>query len=190
MTCPRSTRFNTATKICDSKRAVPCPASGSKPMPSVAPAGVINGGGENGFANSEWREHFRSSIFTSWVLSSCELVLVTSPLDEDMISSVCLFLHRRCPSNCTNLLVFPICYLVIIRTSSYTHRTRRGSRFDLGSQSKFQPNMIVRCPNNQKMQKRKKSVEGPSHMDFQISYLSTKRQRRFYSSSLRPMRNH
>ena len=110
MTCPRSTRFNTATKICESKRAVPCPASGSKPMPSVAPAGVINGGGENGFANSEWREHFRSSIFTSWVLSSCELVLVTSPLDEDMIS-VCLFLHRRCPSNCTNLLVFPVMLL-------------------------------------------------------------------------------
>ena len=40
MMCPRTTRFNAATKTCDSMRAVPCAAKGNMPKP--------NNGGEGG----------------------------------------------------------------------------------------------------------------------------------------------
>merc|ERR1719264_464796 len=48
MTCPLRTRFNAASKVCDSMRAVPCAAKGNTPKPNVAVGG--GSGGESGIA--------------------------------------------------------------------------------------------------------------------------------------------
>lgn len=53
MTCPRRTRFNAATKTCDSMRAVPCDAKGNIPKPNVAAGGSSSSGVESGIAKSE-----------------------------------------------------------------------------------------------------------------------------------------
>lgn len=52
MTCPLRTRFNAASKVCDSMRAVPCAAKGNTPKPNVAVGG--GSGGESGIAKSKW----------------------------------------------------------------------------------------------------------------------------------------
>ena len=54
MRCPRRTRFNAATKTCDSMSAVPCDAKGNMPKPNVAAGGSSSSGVESGIAKSEF----------------------------------------------------------------------------------------------------------------------------------------
>ena len=54
MMCPRTTRFNAATKTCASMRAVPCAAKGNVPKPNNdVSAGGSSGGEGGGMAKSE-----------------------------------------------------------------------------------------------------------------------------------------
>ena len=68
------------------------------------------------------------------------------------------------------------------------HRSGRGRRFDLSYLSKLKQDLMGTPLYYQKIKFIKKSTEGPSLKDFQISYFVSERRRRCYSSRLGPMR--